>query len=478
MTGNAKRTKIVCTIGPASCDDATLRAMIRAGMNVARINFSHGSHPQHARDIANIRRVAEEEGQVVAIMGDLQGPKLRVGRIDPEPIELERHDRVELTSRPATGAGGVIHLPHPDLIADVTVGETLYLDDGALELLVVEKAPDSLVCNVVVGGPLSSNKGIAAPRSRLSLSALTPKDLEDAVFALEQGIDYLALSFVRSRNDIEQLRKLIHERGHDVPIVAKIEKREAVNDFDDILEAADAVMVARGDLGVEVSVQEVPLYQKEIIRKCNKVGKPVITATQMLQSMIDNPRPTRAEASDVANAILDGSDAVMLSGETAIGQYPVHAVEMMARIADITEREMPAWRSELSFGEVKHLHPIADAISRATCHIASYLDVQLIISSTWSGYTARQVAKERPHKPIVAITPNALTLRRMALVWGVCPLLVPKYRHTDEMLVMVEEAVLDAGLAERGDLVVITGGLPLGGGGKTNFLKVHQIGEL
>ncbi|GAB4437564.1 MAG: pyruvate kinase [Anaerolineae bacterium] len=475
MTVDFKRTKIVCTIGPASRDEATLRAMIRAGLDVARINFSHGSHEHHQRDIAAVRRIAEEEGRVVAVMADLQGPKLRIGTIEPGPIELNRYDRVELTSRPATGAGGVINLPHPDLIAEVQVGETLYLDDGALELLVVEKGDDTLICNVVVGGELSSNKGIAAPETNLTLSAITEKDKRDAAFALAQGVDYLALSFVRARRDIEQLRAMVDDLGGDVAIVAKIEKREAVKAFDDILDATDAVMVARGDLGVEISVQEVPLRQKEIIRKCNRVGKPVITATQMLQSMIENPRPTRAEASDVANAILDGTDAVMLSGETAVGAYPVRAVEMMAQIADITEKTLPSRSDQVSFGDVEHLHPVADAISRATCEIADDLDVRLIVTSTWSGYTARQVAKERPSKPIVAVTPNPIAQRRMALVWGVLPVLVEQYKNTDDMLEMMEQTVRSCGLAEPGDSFVVTGGLPFGGGGMTNFVKVHHL---
>ena len=474
MAIRAKRTKIVCTIGPASRDEATLRAMIRAGMNVARINFSHGHHDEHARDIAAIRRIAEEEGQVVAVMGDLQGPKLRVGQIEPEPIELARNARVVLTTRPATGAGGVVHLPHPELIADVGVGETLFLDDGALEFLVVEKTGDSLICNVNVGGLLSSNKGIAAPETKLSLSAITPKDERDLAFALAQGVDFVAMSFVRAREDIEQLRAMIRARGGDAAIVAKIEKREAVSAFDDILSATDAVMVARGDMGVEVSVQEVPIYQKAIIRKCNRAGKPVITATQMLQSMIDNPRPTRAEASDVANAILDGTDAVMLSGETAVGQYPVRAVEMMATIAAITEPAVAFRADEIGFGEVEHAQPVADAISRATCEVAEDLDARLIVTSTWSGYTARQVAKERPSKPIVAVTPNPATLRRLALVWGVVPTLAPEYHSTDEMLAMMEQVVRACGLAEPGDLFVVTGGLPVGGGGQTNFVKVHR----
>jgi pyruvate kinase len=474
MSVDEKRTKIVCTIGPASRDEKVLRRMIRAGMNVARINFSYGDHAEHARDIAHVRRIAQEEGVVVAVMGDLQGPKLRVGEIAPEPLELERGDRVTLTTGAATGAGRRVNVPHPELIRGVGVGETLFLDDGALEVQVVEKSSDELLCTVMVGGLLGSHKGVSAPASKLSLSAITPKDEEDAAFALKHGVDFLALSFVRHPEDVHRLRELIERLGGDAAIVAKIEKREALDAFDDILDAADAVMVARGDLGVEVSVQEVPRHQKEIIRKCNRVGKPVITATQMLQSMIENPRPTRAEASDVANAILDGTDAVMLSGETAVGSYPVRAVEMMVKIAAITEGTMPR-REERPFEGARHAHPITDAISEATCEIAEDLDVRLIVTSTWSGYTARQVAKERPRKSIVAVTPNPATQRRLALVWSVLPVLAGQYGNTDEMFEIVERTVLGMELAERGDLLVVTGGLPVGGGGRTNFLKVHRL---
>ncbi|MBN1287042.1 MAG: pyruvate kinase [Anaerolineae bacterium] len=475
-----KRTKIVCTIGPASCDEATLRAMIRAGMNVARINFSHGAYEDHAHNIANIRRIAQEEGAVVAVMADLQGPKLRTGEIEPGPITLRVGDTVTLTTRPATGANNVVNLPHPDLIESVGAGDTLLLDDAALEFVVEKQRPGELVCKVIVGGELSSHKGVSAPGSTMRMSAITEKDQKDAIFALEQGVDFLALSFVRSANDIQELRWLIrHMAGADadVDIVAKIEKREAISNFDDILDVVDAVMVARGDLGVELSVQEVPLYQKEIIRKCNLAAKPVITATQMLQSMIENPRPTRAEASDVANAILDGTDAVMLSGETAVGKYPVPAVEMMAKIAQIVEAKMPGQIDKVNFGTVKHRHPVTDAISVATCEIAEDLDARLIVSFSWSGYTARQVAKERPRKPIVALSPHDVTCRRLALSWGVLPVLVGQYKSTDEMLENMEHTVLELGLADPGDVVVVTGGIPLGGGGRTNFIKVHALSE-
>jgi len=472
------RTKIVCTIGPASRDEVTLRAMIRAGMDVARINFSHGTNDEHTSDIAAIRRLAQDEGATVAVMADLQGPKLRIGTIESEPLVLRRGDRVVLTSRKASKERDEIHLPHPEVIDGVSVGSTLLLDDGTLEFTVEEKKSDRLICQVVVGGELRSHVGITPPGELPHIAAITPKDRDDALFALNQGVDFLALSFVRSARTIQELRWLIQHLADgkpDVGIVAKIEKREALDNFDAILDAADAVMVARGDLGVEVSVQEVPLHQKAIIRKCNSAGKPVITATQMLQSMIDHPRPTRAEASDVANAILDGTDAVMLSAETAVGRYPVRAVEMIAQISNTVEKEALRTRDEVDFAAIKHQHPITDAISDATARLARKIGARLIVTSTWSGYTARQVARERPTEPIVALTPNETVWRRLALTWGVIPVLVEPIENTDEMLQMMQRTVLELGLATQGDLVVVTGGLPLGGGGKTNFLKVHRL---
>lgn len=474
----SKRTKIVCTLGPASRDEARLRAMIRAGMDVARINFSYGTHPEHARDIRNARQIAEEEGTNLAVMADLQGPKLRIGEISPEPLRLEPGDRVVLTARPATGEGNVVHLPHPELIDRVEAGQPLLLDDGALEFVVERKNPDELICQVIVGGQLTSHKGVAAPGVAPHASAITAKDREDASFALEQGADFLALSFVRRAADVEELRFLIQRQAgekHAAAIVAKIEKREALQNLGEIIEAADAVMVARGDLGMEVSVQEVPLHQKEIISHCNRLGKPVITATQMLQSMIENPRPTRAEASDVANAILDGTDAVMLSGETAIGQHPVRAVKMMAKIDATLERKMVRPMEAVSFTEVGNLHPITDAISEAAHVIASYVGARLIAISTWSGYTARQVARARPGQPIVAFTPNLVTCRRLALTWGVTPVLIPSYKSTDELIEAMASRVLELELADKDDLVVVTGGFPLVGEGRTNFLKVHRL---
>jgi pyruvate kinase len=472
------RTKLICTIGPASHEEATLRALIRTGMDVARINLSHGSLEEHAKDIATVRRIAKEERAVVAIMADLQGPKLRIGDIQPEPLVLSAGDRVVLTTNPEKEGENTIHLPDQVTLDKTQLGETILLDDGEFEIVVEEKTRDALVCRVIVGGRLYARKGVHIPNLEAAWPALTLKDKEDAHFAIKHDVDFLALSFVKRADDINRLRALIEEDNSPNPppaIVAKIERREALEDFDALLDATDAIMVARGDLGVEASVQEVPFYQKMIIQKCNHVGKPVITATQMLQSMTEHPRPTRAEASDVANAILDGSDALMLSAETATGRYPVRTLEMMRKIAENVEEKMPCRLDEIGFTDVPHRHPITDAISEATRSIARDLNARLIVTSTWSGYTARQVSRERPRQPIVALTSNEKVCRQLALVWGVIPVLTQPCKNTEEMLQIMEERLLSLNLAEPGDLVIVTGGLPLSGGGKTNFLKAHRL---
>lgn len=466
------RTKIVCTLGPSTDPPEVLRAMIRAGMSVARINFSHGDHAAHARRIALVRQIAQEEGAIVALLGDLQGPRWRVGLIEGGYIVVSPGQRIVLTTRPVPGGPQEIHLPHPDLMALARPGQTLLLNDGLLEFRVEAVDGTDLICRVVRGGTLSSHKGINAPGLPLTLPALTEKDRLDVRFAVEQGMDYLALSFVRTAEDVRQLRALLQELGASIPIVAKIEKREALAHFEDILEAADAVMVARGDLGVEIPPEEVPIHQKRIIRLCNRAGKPVITATQMLNSMVNHPRPTRAEASDVANAILDGTDAVMLSAETATGTYPVEAVEMMARIARMAEEALPHRQWLDLIGETA---AVAEAISRATVEIAERIGARAIVTLTMSGYTARMIARHRPPMPILAVTPVPATLRRLALVWGVQPALMPAVRTTDEMLGAACQAALQSGLAQPGDLLVITAGVPFGRPGHTNLLKVHRL---
>ncbi len=472
------RTKIVCTIGPASSSPEMIRGLIRAGMDVARINFSHGDHVTHARSIATLRRIAEQEGRLVAVMADLQGPKLRVGEIEGGAVELDEGDVVTLTAHARPGATDEIPVPHPELLRDLRMGQTVLLDDGSLELIVVRAGEGAPQCRVVAGGQLTSHKGINVPGATLSFSALTFKDREDVLFALEQGVDFFALSFVRRAADVLELRQLLKSKGADVPVIAKIEKAEALSVFDEILTEADGVMVARGDLGVETPAEEVPFHQKRIIRACNRVGKPVITATQMLQTMIENPRPTRAEASDIANAILDGTDAVMLSGETAVGRYPVEAVEMMATICENAEAHLPYGRLLRALhDECRGHETITQAISCAAVEIAGEVGARAIVTATLSGMTARMVARHRPSVPVVAVTPSHTTLFLLALVWGVIPVLVERFETTDDMVEMMVRAARERGLAAWGDPVVLTAGIPFGGGGKTNMLKVHIVGE-
>jgi pyruvate kinase len=480
-----KRTKIVATIGPASQDAETLRAMIRAGMDVARINFSHGEHETHGRNIATIRRVAEEEGVVVAILADLPGPKLRLGDLVQDPVDLKTGDEIILTSRTDLDPKQprVIPMPHPEVLTELSAGERLLLDDGQLEFLVRGKQGSDVQCEVITGGKLSSRKGVSVPDTRLSMSSITDEDRDHLRFALEQGADYVAMSFVRTAEDVRELRWLVHYLKGDAALIAKIEKAEALVNFDGILEQSDAVMVARGDLGVETPAEEVPIHQKMIIHRCNAAGKPVITATQMLQSMIENPRPTRAESTDVANAIFDGTDAVMLSGETAVGKYPVEAVAMMARIAQIAEQYLRDHQelhpAELSLKALKDekQRSIPAAISHVTAGIAQMLDAKLIVASTWSGYTAQRVARVRPSTPILAATPNRVTYNRLALVWGVVPVLVETFATIDEMIDVMIRTAREADLAKDGDLMVIIGGVPFGVGSQTNFLKVVCVGE-
>jgi pyruvate kinase len=476
---DGKRTKVVATIGPSSRDENVLRQMIRNGMDVARINFSHGDHQTHGKTIDDVRRIAAEEGAVVAILCDIQGPKIRIGKIAKEPITLRPGDKITLTLDEADGTNNVVSIPHPEFVKDIKPGTHLLLDDGKYEFVVVSALSRSVVCEVVIGGDLTSRKGIMAPNARLTMPAITEKDREDTIFAVSKRVEYLAMSFVRSADDIREMRWLLrHSGGSDVAIIAKIEKHEALETIEQIIETTDGVMVARGDLGVEIPAEEVPFHQKRIIRLCNQAGKPVITATQMLLSMVDNPRPTRAEASDVYNAIIDGTDAVMLSNETANGSYPARAVETMVNIAAIAEQNilMPKDRQM----RVKHgtgREEISDAVSQATVQVAETLGCRAIITATMSGYTTRQIAKERPRTPILCMTPNELTYRRMALVWGVLPIMVPMFDTIDEMISVVVRAAHQTKLVSRGDSLVIIAGVPFGTSGQTNFLKIHMAGE-
>jgi pyruvate kinase len=475
-----KRTKIVATIGPTSRDEATLRQIIRTGVDVARINFSHGDHETHSKSIDDVRRIAAEEGSIVAVLADIQGPKIRIGKIASEPLNLAAGDTITLTLDTADGSNNTVTLPHPEFMKDIKPGLRLLIDDGKLEFEVRATTGRALICDVIIGGELTSRKGVSAPKARHTMTAITDKDRADVAFALSKNVEYLAMSFVRSDNDIREMRWLIRHVGGNASIIAKVEKHEALENIEAIIRASDGIMVARGDLGVETPAEEVPFHQKRIIALCNKAGKPVITATQMLSSMVDNPRPTRAEASDVYNAIIDGTDAVMLSNETASGQFPTRAVETMANIANIAERHIV--KPELLLDDDMAVDPdspevTADAVCQSTVQIADALGCAAIVTLTLGGYTARRVARERPKTPIICATPNEITRQRMALVWGVIPLYVGEFTTIDEMLRVVVRACADAQLVKMGDRIVIIAGVPFGVTGQTNFLKIHTVGE-
>jgi len=469
------RTKIVCTMGPATDSEAVLRKMFQAGARVVRLNYSHGTQADQAARAETARRVARELGIHIAVLADLQGPKLRIGEIAGGPVTLQEGAAFTLTARAVPGSEREVHFGEREVIGDLRPGARILLDDGLLELRVVRVDGLDALTEVVDGGALSSRKGVTLPDTEVCLSSMTDKDRDDARTAVAVGADFIALSFVRSAANVQDLRDLLRSLGtEEMPIIAKIEKREALGRFAEILEASDGIMVARGDLGVETPPEEVPMHQKAIVRQCNAAGKPVIIATQMLQSMIDNPRPTRAEASDVANAILDGADAVMLSGETAVGRFPVEAVGMMRKIAQSTEAHFPYAARALQAAS-SHAHTVTDAISQATCEIAEELGAKAIIASTRSGHTARMIARFRPHTPILAPTPDPAAASRLALVWGVEPLIVAQFESTDEMIEKAVEAARARGLVQAGDVVVITAGVPIGGAGRTNMLKVHVV---
>ncbi len=471
------RTKIVCTLGPASHSPEMLRQMMRSGMDVARLNFSHGDADYHAQNIAMVRAASEELGRPVAILADLQGPKLRVGKMEGDGVQLTENEVITLTTRPVLGHALEIPVQYADLPRLVKPNEPILIDDGLLELVVLTSSETEIQCRVVIGGLLESNKGMNLPHAHTGISAITEKDKTDLEFALQHQADWIALSFVRSADDVLALKALIQEQccfGRLVPVIAKIEKPEAVKDIDAIIAASDGIMVARGDLGIETSPEEVPLVQKLIIHRCNLVGVPVITATQMLDSMIRNPRPTRAEASDVANAILDGSDAIMLSGETAVGKYPLESLRTMVKIA---ERAEAGARRADRFGPLPKAkaRAIAEAVSHAACETARDLDAATIITPTASGSTARMIAKHRPQATIVAITPSPMVQRQLCLYWGVHPLLSKRFSNTDEMLADAIGAAKAHELVKPGDIVVMTAGSAGSVPGTTNLIKVQVV---
>ncbi|MEI7024778.1 pyruvate kinase [Paenibacillus sp. y28] len=473
-----RKTKIVCTIGPSSESLPMLKQLIQAGMNVARLNFSHGDFEEHGNRIKNIRLACQELGKTVAILLDTKGPEIRTGKFAQEPVELVQDQKVVLTTEEILGDASRIYVTYSNLPNDVSVGSTILIDDGLIALEVEDIKGTEIQCRIVNGGSIKSRRGVNVPGVKISLPGITEKDAADIVFGIEQGVDFIAASFVRKASDVLEIRELLerHNASH-IQIISKIENQEGVENLDEILEVSDGLMVARGDLGVEIPAEEVPLVQKRMIKKCNVAGKPVITATQMLDSMQRNPRPTRAEASDVANAIFDGTDAIMLSGESAAGKYPTESVQTMARIAERAEASLE-YREIFTRQSSAQQVTVTEAISQAVANSALDLDATAIITPTESGYTARMVSKYRPKSPIIAVTRNPQVMRKLSLTWGVQPVLGVDAGSTDEMFQMAVDKAVEADLVKLGDIVVITAGVPVGRSGTTNLIKVHHIGEL
>ena len=470
-----RRTKIICTIGPATAAPQRLDALVEAGMDVARLNFSHGSHEFHGQTIKHLREISKKHNKPLALLQDLCGPKIRLGTLPPEGIEVKTGEEVTFVLQEEGNTIDQIPLPIPTLFAMVRVEEAISINDGRVKLIVTGRDADRIRAFVKIGGLLSSHKGVNLPETYLPVTSVTEKDLLDLRFGLHSGVDWVAVSFVRSPQDLEPVKRMIEAAGTKTRVIAKIEKREAVENFDAILQVADAIMIARGDLGVEMPLDQVPLIQKDIIRRTNQAGKPVITATQMLESMISAPDPTRAEATDVANSILDGTDAVMLSGETAVGQYPIAAVEMMHSIALHTETALAERFQESS--TLSCSLSITESVAESACRIASKLGARGIMCNTSSGGAARLVSKYRPKTPIIAFTPEETTYHQLALSWGVQPYLIPVVRSAEEMLTNVVNVAVEMELAEFGDKVVITSGVPIGRSGTTSLIKVHTIGQ-
>ena len=472
-----KRTKIVCTVGPSTDKPGVLDEMIAAGMNVARFNFSHGSHMDHAKRIALVRAAAQKAGRPVALMLDTKGPEMRLGKFADGKVQLTAGQTFTLTGRDVPGTAEIVSVSYKNLAAEVAPGAKILLSDGLVELSVTSIDGEDIITSVLNSGEMSSNKRVAVPGFCINLPPVSEQDIADIEFGISQGMDFIAASFIQQASNVLAIRKILEDAGTYMGIIAKIENMPGVDNMDDILKVADGIMVARGDLGVEIPPEDVPLVQKLLIKRCNQAGKPVITATQMLESMIANPRPTRAEASDIANAILDGTDAIMLSGETASGLYPAEAVRTMARIALRTE-------TDLNYGDLLRRKEAGDrssttaAISHASAHIAHELEAAAIITATETGYTARMVSKYRPETPVVAVTPNEKTARQVQLLWGVQAVLDKTPHNSDERMEGSIRAALAAGVIQAGDLVVVTAGAPAGIQGTTNMIQVHIAADV
>ena len=469
-----RRTKIVCTIGPATDSAAAIEQLIKAGMNVARLNLSHGTYEEHARHIQTVKKLSRHLAIPVAILMDLPGPKYRTGKLKDGQARLKRGAQIILTTRQVEGDEGVISVNLPTLPQDIKAGDTVLLDDGAMQLKVLEGRGTDVRCKVMIGGVLTEGRGLVVPGMRARGRFITDILRECILFAIKQQPDYLALSFVNSAEDVSSVRAILHQNDADIPIIAKIERGVAVNRFDSILATSEGIMVARGDLGVDIPLEKLPSVQKEIIRKCNQAGKPVITATQMMESMVNARRPTRAEVTDVANAIFDGTDAAMLSAETSIGKYPVQAVKMMAKIAREAEDNLP-YEQMLSERGGWLEQETDELISYSACHTAQSLGAVALVAFTQSGSTAGRVSKYRPRMPILAITPDAVVVGRLMLRWGVYPFQIAKASSVDDLFTIAAKLSEELGLAKPGDLVVITGGIPIEVAGPTNLLTVKMV---
>ncbi|RNF40852.1 pyruvate kinase [Planococcus salinus] len=475
-----KKTKIVCTIGPASETPEMLESLIEAGMNVARLNFSHGDHEEHALRIQRIREASKKTGKIVGIMLDTKGPEIRTHKMENDAIELVTGQKVAVSMKEVLGTPEMFSITYDRLIEDVREGSIILLDDGLIELRVdsIDLANSLIHTNVENAGVLKSKKGVNVPGVSVQLPGITEKDAKDILFGIEQNVDFVAASFIRRASDVMEIRELLEKNGGShVQIIPKIENQEGVDNIDEILLVSDGLMVARGDLGVEIPAEEVPLVQKKLIENCNSAGKPVITATQMLDSMQRNPRPTRAEASDVANAIFDGTDAIMLSGETAAGLYPLESVQTMYSIAIKTEEALN-YKQIVSARRKEKESNMTEAIGQAVAYTALNLRVKAIIAPTESGHTAKMISKYRPGAPIIAVTSTEIPSRKLTLVWGVQPIVGSKVESTDELLEKAVEESLKHNYVKHGDLVVITAGVPVGQAGTTNLMKVHVIGDI
>ncbi|PAU93326.1 pyruvate kinase [Aliifodinibius salipaludis] len=476
MSISERRTKIVCTLGPSSNTEEKIDKLVRNGMNIARINFSHGTHEDNGKVIQNVRKVADRYGVSLPILADLQGPKIRIGNMKEGGQEVEAGDYVTLTTEDIEGTSETIPVDYKGLVDDAVEGNRLLIDDGLLELKVIKKNESTLVAQVVVGGLLKSRKGLNLPDVDLSMASLTEKDIKDLEYALSQDVDYVAMSFVRSADDIQEVISRVRAEGSNAGIVAKIEKPEAITVIDDIIEESSGIMVARGDLGIEIASERVPMVQKNIIDKCRQAGKPVITATQMLDSMIENPRPTRAESSDVANAVLDGTDAVMLSGETAAGNYPVESVRTMDKICGLVEKNADHIYNSLEYRKPEWKEKqVIESLAYSCVMLAENVDAKVISTITHSGSTARRIAKFRPRVPIVAFTESDEVRQQLGMVWGVQPIKIDEIFDTDKSVKLMEEHLKNHGLVNKDDRAIIATGMPIAKKGRTNMIKVSTI---